>query len=385
MKKLSVIIPIYNAEKYLHRSIESVLAQSFGDMEVLLIDDGSDDGSVDICREYEKRDRRVRLILKENSGVVATRKRGLMEAAGEFVGWVDADDWIEEGYYQSLLSEQKKCDADVVTSGHFHEIGTGTSKIFDAFLPGSYTINQIASRLLYSGDFFSYGIQPHLWNKIFKRSILVDAYENVNDRIGVGDDAAVVYPAFLKCEKIIVTDLCMYHYIQHTESLTSKNEDVLWSFQEVWSHLEINFSKSKYAQALLPQLSKYKKYCLLLRKIDALDKKVLYPFGGISPDSRVVLYGAGALGRTLYEYIKSIPALRLVAWIDLAYETYRKRGMPVDSPKDIAAYRDSLDYILIANTIKKTADNIRNDLITQGISNDKILWISEEFIEGAEL
>ncbi len=99
---ISVIIPVYNEEAHLSRCLDSVLAQTHAELEVILVDDGSTDGSNKICREYEKKDRRIKLIVKENGGAASARNAGLEAATGEYTGFVDADDWLEEGMYDAL-------------------------------------------------------------------------------------------------------------------------------------------------------------------------------------------------------------------------------------------------------------------------------------------
>lgn len=99
---ISVIIPVYNKEEYLRQCVDSVLAQNYRDLEILLVDDGSTDESLSICRAYEKEDSRVRVIEKENGGASSARNLGIEEAKGEYIGFVDADDWIEPGMYETL-------------------------------------------------------------------------------------------------------------------------------------------------------------------------------------------------------------------------------------------------------------------------------------------
>ena len=101
--KISIIIPVYNKEAYLERCLDSVLAQTHKSLEVLLIDDGSTDGSPAICEKYAKKDPRIRVLTQENAGASAARNAGIEAAGGDYIGFVDADDWIEPGMYAALL------------------------------------------------------------------------------------------------------------------------------------------------------------------------------------------------------------------------------------------------------------------------------------------
>lgn len=109
---ISVIVPVYNKEEYLARCIDSVLSQTYADLELILVDDGSKDKSAEICREYEKKDKRIRFIQKENGGASTARNLGISEAKGEYIGFVDGDDWIEEDMYETLLAGIEKYKND---------------------------------------------------------------------------------------------------------------------------------------------------------------------------------------------------------------------------------------------------------------------------------
>lgn len=112
--KVSIIVPIYNAEEELKKSIDSILVQTEKNIEIILVDDGSKDQSLQICEEYAKRDSRIRVIHQENAGVSAARNKGILAASGEYLGFVDSDDWIEPDMYESLLREAGRKESDVV-------------------------------------------------------------------------------------------------------------------------------------------------------------------------------------------------------------------------------------------------------------------------------
>ena len=126
MPKVSIIVPVYKAEKYLNRCIDSILAQTFTDFELLLIDDGSPDRSGEICDEYAKKDSRIRVIHKENGGVSSARQRGLDESVGEYTMHADPDDWVEPEMLDELYKKAKEEDADMVICDFFYEYKTGS-------------------------------------------------------------------------------------------------------------------------------------------------------------------------------------------------------------------------------------------------------------------
>ena len=114
----SVIVPIYKIEKYLRRCIDSVLGQTFSDFELILVNDGSPDNCPAICEEYAAKDKRIRVIHKENGGVTSARLRGVVEATGEWIGFVDGDDYVEPQMYERLLDNALKYQADISHCGH---------------------------------------------------------------------------------------------------------------------------------------------------------------------------------------------------------------------------------------------------------------------------
>lgn len=122
--KISIICPVYKAENYLHQCIDSILAQTFTDWELILVDDGSPDSSGEICDKYANQDRRIRTIHKQNEGVSVARQTGLEVAHGEYVIHVDSDDWVEPNMLEELYKKAKQDDADIVICDYFNNIGT---------------------------------------------------------------------------------------------------------------------------------------------------------------------------------------------------------------------------------------------------------------------
>ena len=166
MTKISVIIPVYNTEKYLHRCIDSVLAQTYQDFELLLIDDGSKDSSGAICDEYAAKDARVRVFHKENGGVSSARRMGVAHSSGEYVYFVDSDDSI----LPDALQEMLKCvqsDVDIV--------------VFDSRLDGSYSSIEYAEQLLNFQDWA-------VWSKLYRRTLFDSAIFDLPREIRVGED-----------------------------------------------------------------------------------------------------------------------------------------------------------------------------------------------------
>lgn len=376
---ISVIVPIYNSLKYLSKCVESILNQTCRDLEIILVDDGSTYLCGKVCDEYAVQDSRIRVIHKENGGSTSARKVGLEIANGEFIGFVDGDDWIEPDYYERMLAAQEKTDADIVSSGHFHDIGMDSKQVKDNFAVGIYTREQLLPTMLYKGRFFEYGVQPHMVTKLFKKEILIKTQMCIDNRIVIGEDAAVVYPSMLEAEKIYISDICAYHYIQHSNSMTKREiKNGADIYELLFGHLEGVFKEKKVWGILEPQLKQYKKYLLFMHQISVFDEKVLVPYGGIWPGSKVIIYGAGVLGQKVHRYLTEKGEISIALWVDQKYAVYQEKGFTVSAPDEILKVTD-YDFILIANTVQDVADHIRQCLVDKGIDNKKILWFSEEF------
>ncbi len=378
---LSVIVPIYNVGRYLDMCVNSICNQTYTDMEIVLVDDGSTDGCSEICERYRQKDSRVVVIHKENGGLVSARKEGVRRAKGEFIGWVDGDDWIEEDYFEKMMGMQGESGADIVAAGHFHDIGQSRIQIFNHIQPGCYNREDILPGLIYSGEFFEYGLQPHLWNKLVHRRIMESVEMQIDDAVSMGEDVLAVYPSVMKAEKICVTDICAYHYVQHRDSMTKTASrsgmaglDVLsGSLRTVWkgcgAEEQLNF-----------QLIQYEKVYCLLHQYSVLEKSKFPPYGRILQGSRIIIYGAGVMGRNLYEYYKYQKGLRIIAMIDANWESYCNSGYIVLSPENIREWNGKYDLLLIANSREKTAMQMRDFAVSMGAEERKIRWLTEEFI-----
>lgn len=384
-KLISVIIPIYNVEPYLCQCIDSILRQTYKNLEILLIDDGSTDSCYEICEKYVFADMRIRVIHKQNEGLVSARKTGVMHARGEYVLCVDGDDWIEPDYIEELVKVQKRTQAEMIAVDLYFDIGDSSKVIRNGCQYGVYDGEKLYHNLLYNGQFFEYGINPHLVTKLISRELLRPIQMAVDERIMAGEDAAVTYPCVLTADRVCIADVCGYHYVQHLGSMTkTKSTGEEKRAQILFQYLEKSFENAGYKEPFVFQLNQYKKYFMLLRMIERLDRPkaadVLSPFGGIKKGSRVVLYGAGGLGQSIFRYLDADKRAEIVLWLDRSYHIYRSNGMRVDEPERIIRTEVPYDYVIIANVSGAVAKVIRQGLIRMGVAPEKIRWLSEDFL-----
>jgi glycosyltransferase involved in cell wall biosynthesis len=213
--KISVIIPVYKVEKYLRQCVDSVLAQTHSDLEVILVDDGSPDNCGAICDEYAEKDSRVKVIHKENGGQGSARNRGLDAATGEYIAFVDSDDWVDSDMYESLLKLLLEHDAD---------IAEGSYRFFRPWKNQNQTLEcpntqkvcvweglQILERFYFGPDLFS-DVAVMVWNKLYKAQILRD----LRFREGfIYEDSEFMPRVLYACKKLVKHDHSYYTYNIH--------------------------------------------------------------------------------------------------------------------------------------------------------------------------
>ena len=383
--KVSIVVPVYNAENYLDQCVTSIMGQTYRHLEIILVNDGSTDHSLEICRKYAEIDKRITVVEQINQGVVKARKTGVEAATGDFIGWADADDWMESGYIEGLVKLQEESNADIVAATHFHDIGSDSRLIKNGVNIGIYDIKQILPVMLYTGEFFEYGITPQLYTKLFRANILKKTQLTVADNIIAGDDAAVVYPSLLMAEKVCVSNITGYHYVQHPASITKTGfSDEPARIRMLIEYLKNIFRKAGVSEWMDHQLASYENYMLALRQIDIFDaadsEKILVPYGGFRENDRLVIYGAGVLGQKIYHYLEADGRVKLTGWLDKNYEVYRKQGFGVDSSDLLSKVNLEFDYIVIANITESVAMMMKDFLLASGVAEEKIRWFSAEFL-----
>ena len=254
---ISVIVPVYNVEKYLLQCIESILAHSFTDVELLLIDDGSPDCCGEICEEYAKRDNRIRVFHQENRGVSAARNVGLENAKGKFIVFVDSDDYVLPGYLQDLYADACMYPGTGLIIHGIKRIDCHHKELGDLLLP-----DICLSTVQMEKAFVEYKIAEmgYPYGKIYNKSVL-DAYHiRFNEEIHYREDLLLMYHYMLHCDYVYSRSTVNYVYLIRPYSLSTgclRNFETeykgLASFQEVLSQLrkKWNVDNERYLKFLL--------------------------------------------------------------------------------------------------------------------------------------
>ena len=236
---ISVIIPVYNSEKYLKKSIESVMFQTYRNLEIILIDDGSTDKSAQICDKYAKNDVRIKVIHKKNEGVSIARNAGIEVSSGDYITFVDGDDWIEKDAIESLHKALINNNSDIVRGNYYREDITGVYGKGNFYSFENKNINkddfELRNKLLImilTGKFLSY-----VWLLLIKKSLLIENKILFKKDISFMEDTLFYVELICTKSKIYFLDKETYHYFDNLDSATKSLDNVV---RNIYSLLKVN-------------------------------------------------------------------------------------------------------------------------------------------------
>ena len=214
--KVSIIIPAYNIAPYLERCLESVRHQTYKELQIIIVDDGSTDQTGQIADSFAERDKRFHVIHKENRGVSAARKTGLEKAEGDYIGFVDGDDYIEPEMYEKLVGLAVEYGADIAHCGY--------QMVFPDRVDMYHGTKQLKEQDTYTGvkDLLEGNlVEPGLWNKIYRRKLFNQI--NYDENIVINEDLLLNFFLFHRSEKAVFTDVPYYHYMVRKNSASTSD------------------------------------------------------------------------------------------------------------------------------------------------------------------
>ena len=386
---ISVIVPIYNTEKYLEKCIDSICRQTYKNLEIILVNDGSTDRSLDICRRYQDEDDRIKVISQENKGLIEARKCGLAQAAGDIVGFVDSDDWLEEEMYEELAETFDETNADLISSGIIRDYDDGRSvAVYDHYEEGMYEnlAQDIYPTMLYNESIHDFGMYCNLVNKLFKKNTLLSTYQSIDSRVFYGEDSLTIYTYCLMAKSIYVKKKAFYHYnIRQNSMCFRKDERLLYNSYLLYAGLKEQFDKYVEPYILISQLKRY------ILDIEAHNLEMLYDINISSLGywkfdydkmvfgKRIVIYGAGGCGQALYKYLKKAgEATQIVGWVDKDPIGKEEQCLyKVKRPETLQNME--YDYVIIAVLKEDMANAIQKELIEKyNLKREKIIWKQPE-------
>lgn len=372
---ISVIIPVYNVEQYLKQCIESVINQTYRNLEIILVDDGSTDNSLNLCNYYAVKDKRIRVISKEHGGMVRARKTGVSYATGKYLAYVDADDWIELDTYEKAFAAIEEQDVDLLLYGLIEEYEDVSIEKMNTLPDGYYYGHEIREKIypymLCNKSFFQFGILPNLVCKLVKRDLLKNVQLIINDNVEIGEDADCTFQMVVKAKALKIINFAPYHYRKRYNSTLWKKMTFL-QYKSLYNDLKTALNKSEKRETLMPQLYQYMLFIMLLKSADSF---IGYEaFQAHFANKKIVLYGAGGFGQEIYRVVSQNKIGDISLWVDKRYQIYQNMGMQVHGIDSI--FHSDYDVIFIAVLNTELCEKISESLIEEGISAQKISYIS---------
>lgn len=220
--KLSIIVPVYNIEKYIEKAVESLINQCVYSYEVILVNDGSTDDSGRICSEYEdKYPKTIRVIHKENGGLPSARKAGVDVARGKYISFLDGDDWCGKSYYYNMLRSAEEEEAEIVCSNYTYAYTNENVICKNLINSGVYCseeLDKLKRNILYTEPYYTFGIHPSLCMKIVRADVLKKYIYMVPNTVALAEDAACTYPMLFAAKKVVVLNENVEYYYRQVES-----------------------------------------------------------------------------------------------------------------------------------------------------------------------
>lgn len=377
-KLLSVIVPVYNVEKYLPQCIESILFQSLGEIELILVDDGSLDRSGKICDDYAYRDGRIRVFHQGNKGTIEARKKGLLESKSKYATFVDADDFIASDSYIYSVPGMKR-DVDVMVFGIIRYFDDENQKEESpAFHEGVYTKEEIEQiiwpKLIWNCETNAFAIDPSLCNKVIKRELLVAAFQKIKDtNFHYGEDVAVIYPMIKQANTMEIINKGYYFHRQRDSIIADYITEPLYfeKLYKLYRHLMDEFGDN---ELFIKQVEYFYMNSVALRKQIYGGNRgggdhYLFPFGEVKKGERIVLYGAGTVGQAYMEQIQRTGYCDVVLWVDKYFHKY-----PFGNVFSVESIKTAVyDRIVIAIENIGLKYIVNRNLVSMGVVQEKIL------------
>lgn len=382
--KISVIIPVYNTEEYLEKCIESVINQTYKNLEIILVNDGSTDGSPEICKRFQMKDDRIIVIDKENQGLVAARKTGVKEASGEYITFVDSDDWIDDWAYERITEGSN--NEDVIMFGMVEDFGSRQIEKINAVREGHYDFSQIREDIIphiFGTDyFFHFGILPNLVCKLIRRTLMLNVLEEIDRSVTVGEDVDFTCHALAKTDSVNVLHVMPYHYVQRQQSMMRK-EVPTFAIQALFKDLDLIDFGELMQVCWKKQLLLYKTFVLQLKQTGLfIDNSSFYKK---LDGKKLIIYGAGNYGIALKTAFSNTDKYNIEITALADRDWMKKTNFDVDviAPEDLMKY--NFDYVYIAILSEKTCESVRDYLIDIGIEQEKIIYYKKADVREDEI
>lgn len=378
---LSIVVPVYQTKEYLPICIESILNQNYQNIEIILVDDGSSDGSGKLCDDLKKRDKRIKVIHSENRGIYQARKLGAAHSVGELITFVDSDDWIDKDIYRDMMEVYNEYKPDIIAYAYRHnEYGAcSESFYFEGYYPKDEIECKVIPNMMLDNKCGARKLNPSVCCKIFKKEIYRKAVENIKGRITLGEDAMVTYPAICIAESMYISNTPYYHYRINEMSCThvfpTERIEEIKIFQiNITERMKTYGSNHDFSLQIDCYVRSFLEMFLINRfGIHRAATMFLFPYRQIEPNSKVQIYGAGEVGKSYYCALKQTQYAEIVGWYDKnSSEIGMYDGQEIFAPEKITEKR--ADKIIIAIDNHQIATDVYKYLLSLGIDEEKLFW-----------
>lgn len=392
--KISVIVPIYNVQDYLKKCIESIMHQSYKNIEIILVDDGATDKSPEICDYYATTDNRIQVVHKKNGGRVNARKAGTAAATGEYILYVDGDDWIEQDRIEELvLKGIMPIKADMIYMHGYIEEHTNYSKarfcniIEEKTYYGKEIEKEIAPMLCGTGKmlFVTQMVSSTcMW--AVRRELLQKEQSVIDDRIGMSEDVIFIWICLLSAKHVTVIRQNGYHYVQRDSAITHlakmDGNGYIMDLNVLYHQLKQYIEKhSENPKEIMKIFYSEMMYDALLFHYELLLKKhgdYLYPFSKVKKGSKIIVYGASKMGWGLMKNLVGSKDYQVALWVDKNVQQPSLSEFKISPVSDIKLV--DYDYIVVAVLSAEISQEIERELMDMDITEEKIARIDPDTI-----
>lgn len=385
---ISIIVPIYNIKSYLHRCIDSLIGQSYRNMEIILVNDGSTDGCREICEQYAWMDNRIKVINKVNGGLVSARKAGTKEARGDYIVNVDGDDWIEPDRIRNLADKGISDHADMVYMSGLRKDYRDRSVLCRTSVPcktyyGEAVIEELFPLFSDTRKCFRVSLRHNIWMWAVKREFMQRIQLSVDDRIMMAEDQVCIWRCLLQAGSVTVIEETGYHYTQQRESaITYLPSGKYNQGMRIWfEEMRNSVGQSQYNRKIKPIWISAAVITILLSNYGMFMQSgidFLFPFTEVKKGSRIAVYGAGQIGMNIVQALCTAQDYEMVLWVDRNVRMSPFAECEIKLVEELAD--SSFDYVVLAVLDAGTAEEIRSDLMDMGIPKEKIATMNPEAV-----
>lgn len=379
---ISVVIPAYNVEKYIDDCLASISHQTYSNIEIIVINDGSTDNTGKIINEYASTDHRFIVINQENHGLVVSRKNGLKRANGEYCIFVDGDDWIDKNLIQNMASMIQASDYDAVHANYYEEKMNSSLLQRNVIEEVKLDLNREEKRIeVLKNSFFrnenTFYITPSIWARIYKTEVVRELYSFIPDEQSYGEDILLLMHLLLSGKKIFLTEKAFYHYrvigdsLSHSYGINDfiRITKLYLCIKEVLKYYGFGDELAHDAEFFY-----WGKLLFAFKNMERPPLRIaiyMFPNPEMFYGKTIVLYGAGLVGKDYYSQF-SENGNTTIYWVDKKYGQI-VNGYEVQNPLEVLKHNE-FDYILVAVNDKKVSEEIFKDLKKLDVPIDKIIW-----------